>query len=107
MSLIEIENLSKLNELLPESLPRDLNVLVIARNGNQLTLAFPAKALAEQDRELVESVVKMPVVWVAHELDEILPAINIAYDTQRLVGEYSDTVLGETGDTKEDAQDAG
>jgi len=105
MSLSEIENLSKLNELLPESLPRDLNVLIIARNGNQLTLAFPAKALAEQDRELVESVVEMPVVWVAHELDEILPAINIAYD--RLVGEYNDTVLVETGDTKEDAQDAG
>jgi hypothetical protein len=85
MHLLEIENLSKLNEVMPESLPRELNVLVIARNGDQLTLASPATGLDEVNRKRVEDFVNQPVTWVSHDTDEISDAINVAYGTIRNV----------------------
>ncbi len=83
MSLLDIENLSKLNRLLPESVTRDLNVLIVSDTDNELALACPPNTLNAEDRKDVEAILKRTVTWIPHELEDIMTAINVAYGTVR------------------------
>lgn len=85
MSLLEIGNLSELNELLPEAVARGRSVLIIANVGNKLTLASPKNAVDDEDRKCVEYIMDRPLLWVSHGLDDIRTAIDVAYGTIRKV----------------------
>ena len=83
MPLLDIENLSKLNRLLPESVPRDLNVLIVSDTDDELTIAYPPNTLHADDRKNVEAILSRSVTWSPHELEDIKTAINVAYGTIR------------------------
>ena len=54
MSLLAIDKLSDLNELLPESVARERDVLIVSNVDNQLTLTHPETNFGEEDRNAVE-----------------------------------------------------
>ena len=83
MPLLDIENLSKLNRLLPESVPRDLNVLIVSGTDHEVTIAYPPNTLHADDRKNVEAILSRSVTWIPHELEDIKTAINVAYGTLR------------------------
>ena len=83
MRLLDIENLTTLNRLLPESVPRDLNVLIVSDANNELAIAYSPNTLRADDRQNVEAILSRPVTWIPHELDDIKTAINVAYGTIR------------------------
>jgi len=85
MSLLEIDNLSELNEILPESLAREKNVLVVSVVNDVVTLACPDVAFDVEDCNNVEYILNCPLKWNPYKLDEIRTAINFAYGTARKV----------------------
>ena len=83
MSLLKIDNLSRLNELLPEAVARERDVLIVANVDNQLTVTHPKNDFGEEDRKTVEYVLGRPVRWVTNQRNEIRTAFRMAYGTVR------------------------
>ena len=79
MSLLAIDNISHLNELLPETVARERDVLIVSNVDNQLTLTHPETNFGEEDRKAVEFILDRPVLWVTNQLNEIRTAFRVAY----------------------------
>ena len=81
MSLMAIDNLQELNELLPEAVAREMSVLVVSKLDDELTLACPREQFGKDDRERIEFILSRSVNWQPHALKDIRSAIPIAYGT--------------------------
>ena len=81
MSLLAIEDLSHLNELLPETVARERDVLIVSNIDDQLTLTHPENGFGEEDRKAIEYILNRPILWVTSQLHEIRTAVPVAYGT--------------------------
>ena len=81
MSLLDIDDLQELNELLPEAVAKEMDVLVVSNLDGQLTLACPSESFSEYEREKIEFILSRNVNWQPHPLSNIRNAIPIAYGT--------------------------
>ena len=90
MSLLAIDNLQQLSELLPESLANDQCVLVKAISASAIEVAHPSSAdWSEENKRIVEFHLKRDLVWTPYPTEEIEQAIRIAYGSIRPVGNCS------------------
>ena len=82
MNLTEIEDIVEKNELLPEQVAREQCVLVIAIEGESLTLACPDTEFGATERDNVEFIMSREITWETFPKDEIELAIKYAYGSE-------------------------
>ena len=106
MTWYSAADLPKLNELLPASLAKELDVLIISSDDSQLTLAC-TNELDHESRKRVEFVMQKPISWKELPKQEIKKGLKFVHSESHKNESAGHEILQEFEKEKSNRQENG